>query len=479
MALVRSITTKIGGAITLGILLTTVSLSVLYIARERREARAFKEERLDDFLSDAALAAYTVAPYLAKGDRASIDSLVSQSAKRIYCVYLAVLDKKGRLVAVSSLNTGFGLAPGHRFTPLRTKKTGQAKVAIYLKNDRRFMDISYPVKSGRDVIGSLKMGFSMAWLDEERRVSGKTMVKFLWTAAAICLFGIFLGAAVSRRITGPLMLLKEAAGNVGRGDHLSDIKVTSGDEVESLARAFGRMLDDLKSSRENLVNKDVLLKEMHHRMKNNLQALSSLIDLQMRTLNGGQMRTLNGGQMMGIRDEEVLAIFRETQNRILAMSLVHEKLYRSKDLSSVDLDEYVPDLANALMSGYEASGRVAVNMDIEKLSLPVSAATSFGLIINELMSNSLKHAFPNAKAGKIKIEISRALGALELRFSDDGVGLPEGLDPRKTKTLGLRLIASLAENQLGGSLTVKSGNGTQFFIRFENPERQQDICNRR
>ena len=471
MALVRSITTKIGGAITLGILLTTVSLSVLYIARERREARAFKEERLDDFLSDAALAAYTVAPYLAKGDRASIDSLVSQSAKRIYCVYLAVLDKKGRLVAVSSLNTGFGLAPGHRFTPLRTKKTGQAKVAIYLKNDRRFMDISYPVKSGRDVIGSLKMGFSMAWLDEERRVSGKTMVKFLWTAAAICLFGIFLGAAVSRRITGPLMLLKEAAGNVGRGDHLSDIKVTSGDEVESLARAFGRMLDDLKSSRENLVNKDVLLKEMHHRMKNNLQALSSLIDL--------QMRTLNGGQMMGIRDEEVLAIFRETQNRILAMSLVHEKLYRSKDLSSVDLDEYVPDLANALMSGYEASGRVAVNMDIEKLSLPVSAATSFGLIINELMSNSLKHAFPNAKAGKIKIEISRALGALELRFSDDGVGLPEGLDPRKTKTLGLRLIASLAENQLGGSLTVKSGNGTQFFIRFENPERQQDICNRR
>ncbi len=475
MALVRSITTKIGGAITLGILLTTVSLSVLYIARERREARAFKEERLDDFLSDAALAAYTVAPYLAKGDRASIDSLVSQSAKRIYCVYLAVLDKKGRLVAVSSLNTAFGLAPEYRFTPLCTKKTDQAQVAIYLKNDRRFMDISYPVKSGRDVIGSLKMGFSMAWLDEERRVSGKTMVKFLWTAAAICLFGIFLGAAVSRRITGPLMLLKEAAGNVGRGDHISDIKVTSGDEVESLARAFGRMLDDLKSSRENLVNKDVLLKEMHHRMKNNLQALSSLIDLQMRTLNGGQMRTLNGGQMMGIRDEEVLAIFRETQNRILAMSLVHEKLYRSKDLSSVDLDEYVHDLANALMSGYEASGRVSVNMDIEKLSLPVSAATSFGLIINELMSNSLKHAFPNAKAGKIKIEISRALGALELRFSDDGVGLPEGLDPRKTKTLGLRLIASLAENQLGGSLTVKSGNGTQFFIRFENPKRQQDI----
>ncbi len=446
----------------LGILLTTVSLSVLYVRHERQEARRFKEEHLDDFLSDAALTAYGVAPYLAKGDRAGMGNLVSQSVKRVYCVYLAVLDSKGRIMAGSSLNSTFGLNPGARFTPFAaycTRKNDQATISAYLQNGRRFLDISYPIKSGGGVLGSLRMGFSMAWLDEERRNFEKTMERFLLAVAVICLFGIFLGAALSRHITGPLMLLKEAAGNVGREDYTWNVEVKSGDEVESLARAFGHMLDDLKASRARLVDKDVLLKEMHHRTKNNLQALSSLMYLQMKD----------------IKDEGILGTFRETQNRILAMSLVHEKLYRSKDLSSVAIDEYIHDLVNALMAGYEAGGRVSVNSNVEKVFLPVDAATSLGLIVNELVSNSLKHAFPGGKAGEIRIEAGQVAGALEVRFSDNGSGLPEGFDPQKTKTLGLRLVYNLVENQLNGSLAVQSGNGTQFLIRFENPERAQDI----
>ena len=171
-----------------------------------------------------------------------------------------------------------------------------------------------------------------------------------------------------------------------------------------------RARDQLRSS---LDEKEVLLKEIHHRVKNNLQVVSSLLNLQ-------------SGY---VRDQNDVEMFRESQNRIRSMALIHEKLYQSGNVSLVDFPQYARSLATTLFRSYRAGeGNVSLEVDFGDVSLGIDAAVPCGLIINELLSNALKHAFPAGRGGKVTLGLRAQGGMMRLTVKDDGIGFPRGVD---------------------------------------------------
>ena len=202
--------------------------------------------------------------------------------------------------------------------------------------------------------------------------------------------------------------------------------------------------------RRSLDEKEVLLREIHHRVKNNMQVISSLLSLQAAKIDDARLNKL----------------FRESQSRVRAMALIHEILYDSRDLSRIDLKSYISRLATSLKRMYGAdSGRVRLTVESAAITLGIDDMVPCGLAISELISNSLKYAFPDGRDGRIDILVNKAPdGGIELIVGDDGVGMPEGLDYRNTNTMGMGLVVSLVERQLGGSLELDRTQGTRFKI---------------
>lgn len=206
--------------------------------------------------------------------------------------------------------------------------------------------------------------------------------------------------------------------------------------------------EQLKAS---LQEKEVLLKEIHHRVKNNLQIISSLLNLQADYL----------------KDKKALDIFMNSQRRIESMALIHEKLYQSLDLARINLADYVQDLVSSLFAAYVVdSETIALDLDIESIYLSVDIAIPCGLIINELVLNSLKHAFTRGQLGEIYIKISLANNnQIILIIGDDGVGLPRDFEFETTESLGLQIVNTLT-SQLAGRVELNRNNGVEFQFRF-------------
>jgi PAS domain S-box-containing protein len=202
----------------------------------------------------------------------------------------------------------------------------------------------------------------------------------------------------------------------------------------------------------SLKEKEVLLREIHHRVKNNLQIINSLLKLQ--------------SQYFG--DKRYVEMCKESQSRIKSMSLIHEMLYKSKHLSKINFKQYIRTLSNYLFrSCWDSPRKIALKIDSNDIYLPVDNAIPCGLIINELVSNSLKHAFPGGKKGEIKIGLYAINKKdIELVVSDDGVGIPKDLDFRNTNSLGLHLVTILAEDQLKGEIKLDRNKGTEFQIKL-------------
>jgi two-component sensor histidine kinase len=200
-----------------------------------------------------------------------------------------------------------------------------------------------------------------------------------------------------------------------------------------------------------LRQKEVLLREVHHRIKNNLQIISSLLNLQ-------------AGY---IQDPRVREMFMDIQNRIMSMALIHETLYQSSDLGMVNFDVYVHTLADEIFRSYSVSeDRIALQIRADEVMLDTSHAIPCGLILTELLSNCLKHAFPSDRGGEIHIELrSHDSQRLTMIVRDTGVGFPPEVDFRQTETLGLQLVYTLTE-QLGGTLELESNGGTTFRLTF-------------
>jgi len=217
-------------------------------------------------------------------------------------------------------------------------------------------------------------------------------------------------------------------------------------ELEKLIAKQKRIEKKLKSS---LKEKEVLLREIHHRVKNNLQVISSIVRPQSRP----------------IKDKRTLDVFRVIQERIRSIAFIHESLYESKDLSRIDFLDYVKRLTSNLFFVYKESlGNVKINVDIKDVLLDINQAVACGLIINELVTNSLKHAFPGSRSGKIDVKIGvDRKGKRTLIVRDTGIGFPESLDIHETETLGMQLITSLV-SQIDGTIELIGNKGTTFKI---------------
>jgi PAS domain S-box-containing protein len=218
-----------------------------------------------------------------------------------------------------------------------------------------------------------------------------------------------------------------------------------------------RDITEKKQAQEQIENqlkeKEVLLREIHHRVKNNMQIISSLLRLQ-------------SGY---IKDEKYIDMYKDSQNRIATMSLIHEKLYQSKDLTRIDVGGYIKELVNGLFIAYDINpGKISVNIDVKNVSLGINSAIPCGLIINELISNSLKYAFPEGRSGEIGVSL-RSTGSdnFDLIVGDNGVGLPKDMDIKKTESWGMRLVTILIENQLHGEFSINRDRGTEYNIKFK------------
>ncbi len=209
-----------------------------------------------------------------------------------------------------------------------------------------------------------------------------------------------------------------------------------------------------------LTEKVTLLKEIHHRVKNNLQIISSLLSL----------------QSSKVRDPATLAQFQDSQDRIRSMALIHERLYRSGDLARIEFRSYLCDLIGHLFTSYQARhDGVTFKVEADDIALDVDIAIPCGLLVNELVSNALKHAFPDGRGGEIKIGMrDDGAGYYRLVMQDNGVGFPAEVDYRSTASLGLQLVNSLTR-QLGGKIELQVDAGTTFVICFPGPHQNQAI----
>ncbi|MFY9309566.1 MAG: histidine kinase dimerization/phosphoacceptor domain -containing protein [Bacteroidia bacterium] len=228
-------------------------------------------------------------------------------------------------------------------------------------------------------------------------------------------------------------------------------------DLDALAVGINMLGEELQASTVSLHEKETLLKEIHHRVKNNLQVISSLLSLQSEK----------------ITHPGLLKIFMESQNRIRAMALVHEKLYESSDLSRIDFTKYMHSFLVHMNNSYNLKPKhVQLHMDFKEKPhyFKIDTAIACGLILNELISNSCKYAFPEDRKGNIyldfKLERQNASGTnYLLQVADDGIGIPETIDIENTDSLGLQLITMLTR-QIQGSLDLDRSAGTKFTIRF-------------
>ncbi|MBK9760056.1 MAG: nitrate- and nitrite sensing domain-containing protein [Flavobacteriales bacterium] len=263
--------------------------------------------------------------------------------------------------------------------------------------------------------------------------------------------------------------LAASADAIGKGNYETEVLLRG--EQDVLGTALARMRDNLKAARDRDLEQNlalqrekekleranerihVLIKEIHHRVKNNLQVVVSLLRLQSETID----------------DEHLKQVFGQSQSRVASMALIHEKLYKGDDLAHIDITQYLKELFSELVHLNNVSDTIRYKTTIhEGLTLDLDTMVPLGLVLNELISNSFKHAFQGRDTGLIDLRIQRVSDTeFDLKYSDDGVGIPKDKLTHEGATLGMSLIDSLVE-QLNGYLTVESdGNGTRYHVRFK------------
>jgi len=236
-----------------------------------------------------------------------------------------------------------------------------------------------------------------------------------------------------------------------------DMEVRIQNRTRELSQINQRLLGEIAERKlveealnKSIKEKDVLLKEIHHRVKNNLQIVSSLLSLQSQYVN----------------EPGSVELFKESQSRIISMALIHEKLYQTGDLTRINLSEYANELIGDLFRSYSVNTHLMkYQIESKNILLDINTAIPCGLIINELVTNSIKHAFPDNRSGEIKIDIQCQDGNCILKIADNGIGFPDDLDINDVKTLGLQLVTSLTK-QLDGTIKLDREGGTCFTIKF-------------
>lgn len=252
----------------------------------------------------------------------------------------------------------------------------------------------------------------------------------------------------------PVSLQQEAIGSLCVVDtetrHFTDNEIYI---ISTLAKAVSIEEERARSKRflqNSISEKEILLKEIHHRVKNNMQIISSLLNLQSKSIN----------------DEKIMHLFKESQNRVKSMALIHEKLYAESNFAKIDISSYIWSLANYLFRNFsDLSENIKLEINTEKIMLDIDSAIPCGLIINELVTNSIKYAFPDKTSGKITISFKQQKNHNILTIKDNGIGIPAEIDINNISTLGYDLVNALTD-QLHGSLELNRSAGTEVKITF-------------
>jgi PAS domain S-box-containing protein len=244
------------------------------------------------------------------------------------------------------------------------------------------------------------------------------------------------------------------------------LKIENRPHIISITRDITEHKKIEKQIKDSLKEKETLLYEIHHRVKNNLAVVSSLLGL----------------QAMHLEDQNLKDILTDSQNRIHAMATIHETLHQSDNLSSIDMKKYLLNLALNIFKNYTIEGRVKLNIEAENILMGSKQATPVGMLINELISNSLKYGFPDNQNGKINVSLRNVskdgetegktdektdADQIKLIYTDDGIGIPDTVDWEQAESLGLQLVKTIAEDQLDGTIQLESTNGTCFIINFK------------
>jgi PAS domain S-box-containing protein len=287
----------------------------------------------------------------------------------------------------------------------------------------------------------------------------------LWMRHRKDILGRNLWEVFPEAVDGPFHRMYEQAMRTGAPAHLEEFypyapynrwfEVHAYATTEGLAVYFRDVTERRQAGekiKRTLQEKEVLLREVHHRVKNNLQVICSMLRLQERNL----------------RDETLLQVLRECRERVMAMAMLHDQLHRAKDLSNINLGEYIRILAASLFCSYGVnSADVGLRMDVEDVPVVIDTAIPCGLIVNELVSNSLRHAFPEGRKGHISLGLHARPGSfVELTIADDGRGFPECAHTANTRSLGLWLVELLA-GQIGAAVERSSSAGAQYRLVFQ------------
>lgn len=300
------------------------------------------------------------------------------------------------------------------------------------------------------VIAARRLGRPIVRLQPPPDLDGETLAFLDRAGAEVC-----LPLLTGSELAGLYLVGPRESGRPHPADEVWLLHLLS--QQAAIAVQNSRLFEIERRERQRaealLAEKEVLLQEIHHRVKNNLQVVSSLLTLQSRH----------------IHDPAIRDMFLESRRRVQSMALIHESLRRTETVTRVDGREYVRELVQGVYEAYGLGERVRIDVHVDPVWLDVDTAIPCGLIVNELVSNALKHGFPNGRAGAVRVEVAAGAGGeITLAVADDGVGLPGGFDWQAGSSLGLHLVERLTQ-QIGGELAVESAPpGATFRVSFNS-----------
>lgn len=307
---------------------------------------------------------------------------------------------------------------------------------------------SKTVEYGGDAVGRLSMNFNNNELEKSRE---NILFTTIFILSCLVLISMpFVWITIKRHLSNPLLRLQAEIDEIAEGKFDPSRMAGQKTEIQGIIDSFNNMGKRIEKS---LHEKELLLGEIHHRVKNNLAIISSLLSMQNNLID----------------NEKYKVFFIEAENRIKSMALIHEELYKSKDFSKINFNDYISGLAENLFKTYNITpNRIKLITEIEDISLGINTAVPCALIINELLANALKYAFPDGRKGELYIGLALAPdGNYRLTIKDNGIGLPESFDAGGADTFGFRLVVGLAKNQLAGDMEINSTNGAEIIIRFK------------
>jgi two-component sensor histidine kinase/HAMP domain-containing protein len=469
---------------TWGLIIITIIIFVIYTIPFQRETVL---ERMENEATDiAASILHANSSALITEDYGAVVDQCLQLVSNSKSILYVVITKNDGYSLVHTQNKWFDTKYDGMWLPDTSNTKG--KIIISKLIDREVYHKSYRVAFSNVEWGWIHIGLSLEnyqkSLSDIRRSTTEITI-------LMSIFGLIAAILFARRLTKPITILDRTTKLIAEGDLSAKAEIKTHDELQSLSVSFNKMTNKLKEERDllesrvqertsalveannamideiqerkkieeslhnSLEEKDVLFKEIHHRVKNNLQIISSLLFL----------------QSSHIKDEETQNVFHESQNRIRAMALVHEKLYQSKDMSRVNFGEYINNLSAFLYQTYRNKNfDIEFKYDVDNIFVSVDLAISLGLILNELLSNALKYAFKDVThddkhKNYISINSKKNDNLVVFEIIDNGIGLPQDFDIEKSESLGLKLVKSLT-HQINGKLNIESNAGTKFTIIF-------------